>query len=74
MASTRKRRNGSMSRLPAEAREAVMRVWLEILREKHPGVSWVPVERDLSGTGSAETSDSVSTATDATAVAELVAA
>ena len=23
-----------------------MRVWLEILREKHPGVSWVQVERE----------------------------
>ena len=29
--------------LPREAREGLMRAWLEILREKHPGVAWVPV-------------------------------
>lgn len=28
-------------RLPPEARDGLSRVWLEILREKHPGVSWV---------------------------------
>jgi hypothetical protein len=28
-------------RLPREAREGLMRVWLEILRERHPGVEWV---------------------------------
>jgi hypothetical protein len=30
-----------MARLSREAREGLMRAWLEILREKHPGVSWV---------------------------------
>ena len=30
-----------MSRLPREARDGVMRVWLEILRERHPGTSWI---------------------------------
>jgi hypothetical protein len=28
-------------RLPAEAREGLSRVWLEILREKHPNVTWI---------------------------------
>jgi hypothetical protein len=30
-------------RLPSEARDGLSRVWLEILKEKHPGVSWVLV-------------------------------
>jgi hypothetical protein len=33
-----------MSRIPAEAREGLMRVWLDVLGERHPGVSWVPRE------------------------------
>ncbi len=33
-----------MSRLPREAREGLMRAWLEILREQHPDVTWVPLE------------------------------
>lgn len=32
-----------MTRITREAREGLMRAWLEILREKHPGVTWVPV-------------------------------
>ena len=36
-----------MGGLPREARDGIMRVWLEILSKKHPGVSWVPVERNL---------------------------
>jgi hypothetical protein len=31
--------------LPLEAREGLMRVWVEILKERHPGVAWVPGER-----------------------------
>jgi hypothetical protein len=31
-----------MSRLPREARDGIMRAWLEILRERHPEVSWIP--------------------------------
>jgi hypothetical protein len=27
--------------LPREAREGISRVWLQILKEKHPGTSWV---------------------------------
>jgi hypothetical protein len=34
-----------VSRIPREAREGVMRAWLEILRDRHPSVSWVPVEQ-----------------------------
>jgi hypothetical protein len=32
-----------MSRLPREARDGLMRAWLEILRERHPGATWVPI-------------------------------
>jgi hypothetical protein len=28
--------------IPREAREALTRVWLEILRERHPDTSWIP--------------------------------
>jgi hypothetical protein len=35
--------------LPAVAREGVMRVWLSILRERHPQMLWVAAERDPSG-------------------------
>jgi hypothetical protein len=32
-----------VSRIPREARDGLMRAWLEILRERHPGVTWVPI-------------------------------
>jgi hypothetical protein len=32
-----------VSRLTSEARDGLMRAWLELLRERHPCVSWVPV-------------------------------
>ena len=32
-----------VTRLPGEARDGIMRAWLEILRERHPCVSWIPV-------------------------------
>lgn len=35
-------------RLPNEARDGLMRAWLEILRARHPGVQWTPVERGSS--------------------------
>jgi hypothetical protein len=35
-----------MSALPREAREGLMRVWLQLLREQYPGVTWLPVERE----------------------------
>lgn len=36
-----------MSRLPREARDGLMRVWLEMLRERHPGTSWIVEENAL---------------------------
>ena len=35
-----------MKRIPSEARDGIMRAWLEILRERHPGISWVPAEQE----------------------------
>lgn len=55
-----------MSRIPTEARDGLMRAWLEILRERHPDTSWIPagessskddspmsVRRETAGTPSA---------------------
>ena len=36
-----KREQAGLVALPAEARDGLSRVWLEILKEKHPGTSWV---------------------------------
>ena len=33
-----------MTGLPREARDGLMRAWLEILREQHPDVTWLPLE------------------------------
>ena len=33
-----------MAHLPREAREGLMRAWLEILRERHPDVTWLPLD------------------------------
>jgi hypothetical protein len=33
-----------MTLIPREAREGLMRAWLEILRERHPGITWLPFE------------------------------
>jgi hypothetical protein len=40
-----------MRTLPPEAREGLTRAWLEILREKHPGVTWVIVSDSQIGQG-----------------------
>jgi hypothetical protein len=32
-----------VSRIPREARDGLMRAWLEILRDKYPATTWVPV-------------------------------
>jgi hypothetical protein len=37
-----------MSDLPREARDGLMRAWLEILRERHPHVTWVPAMQERS--------------------------
>lgn len=34
-----------MAVIPREAREGLMRAWLEILQERHPGPIWVPVDQ-----------------------------
>lgn len=31
-----------MTALPREAREGLMRAWLELLKERHPTVTWIP--------------------------------
>jgi hypothetical protein len=33
-----------MSRLPREAREGLMRAWLDVLRERHPELTWIAAE------------------------------
>jgi hypothetical protein len=52
-----------MSRLPREARDGLMRVWLEILKERHPEVTWVTVDdgsvEDAAAVGSAVVADPV---------------
>jgi hypothetical protein len=30
--------------LPREARDGLMRAWLDLLSERHPGVTWIPVD------------------------------
>jgi hypothetical protein len=32
-----------VSGLPSEARNGIMRAWLEILRERNPGTAWITV-------------------------------
>jgi hypothetical protein len=32
--------------MPREARDGLMRAWLEILRERHPNVNWLPAEQE----------------------------
>jgi len=39
--------------LPPQARDVLMRAWLEILREQHPGTSWVAVKREQDQLGRA---------------------
>jgi hypothetical protein len=34
-----------VSRLPREARNGLMRAWLEILSDRHPGTTWMPAEQ-----------------------------
>jgi hypothetical protein len=35
-----------MSRIPREARDGLARAWLDILRERHPGVSWIEAKEE----------------------------
>jgi hypothetical protein len=34
-----------VAHLPREAREGLVRAWLQILQERYPGPTWVPVEQ-----------------------------
>jgi hypothetical protein len=55
-----------VSRIPREAREGLMRAWLEILRERHPGTSWIVEENasedDTQADAQSETSELLSAA------------
>jgi hypothetical protein len=31
-----------VTKIPTEARNGLMRAWLALLSEKHPGVHWIP--------------------------------
>ena len=33
--------SSNRSRIPREARDGLMRAWLEILKERHPDVTWI---------------------------------
>ena len=44
--------------LPAEARDGLSRVWLEILKEKHPDVGWVLSSDDELEPGDGQKPDS----------------
>jgi hypothetical protein len=55
-----------MGRIPREAREGLLRAWLEILREHHPDVTWLPLE-DVSPMDDANT-DSATAPPEADAV------
>lgn len=33
-----------MTALPREARDGLMRAWLDLLRQRHPGVTWIRVD------------------------------
>jgi len=55
-----------VSQIPREAREGLMRAWLEILRERHPGVTWLPIEH-----GSLNDDEDTNSASAATEAATL---
>ena len=40
-----------MTTLPRQARDGLMRAWLDILRERHPEVTWVPADTEQSVDG-----------------------
>jgi hypothetical protein len=55
-----------MAVIPREARDGLMRVWLEILRERHPDVAWLPLEDGSMNDD--ETTSSVSASQEAAAL------
>jgi hypothetical protein len=58
-----------MATIPREARDGIMRAWLEILRERHPGITWLPLED-----GSLNDDETTSSASDSQEAATLVLA
>ena len=52
-----------MTQIPREARDGLMRAWVALLQEKHPGVTWIPV----SGPGGCETTTKPETTADVSA-------
>jgi hypothetical protein len=44
-----------VSALPREAREGLMRAWLDLLNERHPGATWIAI--DPGATGNEKTTD-----------------
>lgn len=57
-----------MGAIPREARDGLMRAWLDILQERHPGVTWVPLSRQ------AATSDAIAGVDTEHAIAALAQA
>jgi hypothetical protein len=51
-----------MSRLPREARDGLMRAWLQLLHETHPQVSWIEVEQQPSELLTAAADDELASA------------
>jgi hypothetical protein len=49
-----------VTRLPREARDGLIRTWLEILKERHPEVIWI-AKGDASAENNAASSDSTET-------------
>jgi len=44
-----------VSTLPREAREGLMRAWLELLKERHPTVTWIPATAETTSNNKEET-------------------
>jgi hypothetical protein len=43
-----------MSRIPREARDGLMRAWLEILRDRHPQVTWIAADNEMAVSSAGE--------------------
>ena len=54
---THERTQSTKTRIPRDAREGLMRAWLAILSERHPGVVWVPIEAEQSSVHRPEPSE-----------------
>jgi hypothetical protein len=62
-----------VNQLPREARDGLMRAWLEILREKHPGIAWVLVDqKEPSDRGSTNITDPARTGSDGPAAEDAI--